>query len=102
MVSAALIVDSGLGYEVAQIVLAHHERVDGKGYPKGLIREQIPLGSRILHICEAFDAMTASDSYQKPLPESEAIERIMRGGGAQFDAGFAQKFHQMMTAAHHI
>jgi putative nucleotidyltransferase with HDIG domain len=102
MVGAALIVDSGLGYEIAQIVLAHHERVDGKGYPKGLIREQIPLGARILHICEAFDAMTASDSYQKPLPESEAIERIMRGGGAQFDAGFAQKFHQMMTAAHHI
>ncbi|HSN69267.1 MAG TPA: HD domain-containing phosphohydrolase [Thermoanaerobaculia bacterium] len=102
MVGAALIIESGLGYEVAQIVLAHHERVDGKGYPKGLIREQIPLGARILHICEAFDAMTASDSYQKPLPESEAIERIMRGGGAQFDAGFAQKFHQMMTAAHHI
>lgn len=102
MVSAAIVIDAGLGYEVAEIVLAHHERVDGKGYPKGLIREQIPLGSRILHICEAFDAMTASDSYQKPLPESEAIERILRGGGAQFDAGFAQKFHQMMTAvAHH-
>jgi putative nucleotidyltransferase with HDIG domain len=103
MVSAAMIVDSGLGHEIAQIVLAHHERVDGKGYPKGLIREQIPLGARILHICEAFDAMTASDSYQRPLPESEAIERIARGSGAQFDAGFAQKFNQMMTAAaHHV
>ncbi len=102
-VSAALVLESGLGHEVAQIVLAHHERVDGKGYPKGLIREQIPLGARILHICEAFDAMTASDSYQKPLPESEALERVLRGGGAQFDAGFAQKFHQIMTAAaHHV
>ncbi len=102
-VSAALILESGLGHELAQIVLAHHERVDGKGYPKGLIRDQIPLGARILHICEAFDAMTASDSYQKPLPESEAIERVLRGGGAQFDAGFAQKFHQVMTAAaHHV
>ncbi|MGH9459332.1 MAG: GAF and HD-GYP domain-containing protein [Thermoanaerobaculia bacterium] len=96
-VSAAMILDSGLPSEVAEIVLAHHERVDGKGYPRALTREQIPPGARILAICEAFDAMTAPDSYQKPLPESEAVQRIVGHAGAQFDAGFAQKFQQMLT-----
>ncbi|HVR43486.1 MAG TPA: HD domain-containing phosphohydrolase [Thermoanaerobaculia bacterium] len=99
LVGAALVVDSGLGEEVAYIVLCHHERVDGKGYPNGLVTDQIPIGARILHICEAFDAMTASDSYQVPLPENEAIERILRGGGAQFDAQIAQKFHEMLRHA---
>lgn len=96
VLSAALVADSGLPPPVAAYVLSHHERVDGKGYPKGLTREQIPPGARVLHICEAFDAMTASDSYQVPLPENEAIERVLRGAGVQFDPVYAQKFQQML------
>lgn len=97
LISAALVAESGLPAQVALYVLSHHERVDGKGYPKGLAQEAIPPAARILHICEAFDAMTASDSYQVPLPENEAIERVLRGGGIQFDASYAQKFQQMLT-----
>ena len=96
-VSAALVADSGLGAEITSLVLHHHERIDGKGYPNGLAGEQIPEGARVLHICEAFDAMTAPDSYQVPLPENEAVERILRGSGAQFDAVMARKFQQMLT-----
>ena len=100
VVGAALVADSGLGADIAHLVLCHHERVDGKGYPHGIGRDQIPVGARILHICEAFDAMTAADSYQNPLPENEAIERIARGGGAQFDPVMAQQFQQMLAASH--
>lgn len=99
IVSAALVSESGLGPEITKLVLHHHERIDGKGYPHGLSGEQIPEGSRVLHICEAFDAMTAPDSYQVPLPENEAVDRILRGSGAQFDSGMAQKFQQMLTQA---
>jgi hypothetical protein len=97
IVSAALVAESGLGAEITSLVLHHHERVDGKGYPNGLAGEQIPEGARVLHICEAFDAMTAPDSYQVPLPENEAVERILRGSGAQFDSVMARKFQQMLT-----
>lgn len=102
LISAALVAESGLGHEVARIVLCHHERMDGKGYPSGLSGDQIPVTSRILHICEAFDAMTASDSYQVPLPESEAVDRIVRGGGTQFDQSLAEKFRDLMTRVTHV
>jgi len=95
-VSAALVADSPLGDEIATIVLHHHERVDGRGYPNGLRGEQIPLASKILHICEAFDAMTAVDSYQPRMPESTALLQIARGAGAQFDAELAQRFVAML------
>lgn len=101
VIGAALIAESALGPEVAYLVLCHHERIDGKGYPRGLAGEQIPQGSRILHICEAFDAMTAPDSYQVPLPENEAIQRLLRGAGVQFDPVLAPKFEQMLRQSVH-
>jgi hypothetical protein len=98
-VGAALIVDSPLGEEIANIVLCHHERPDGKGYPRGLAGEQIPLASRIVHICEAFDAMTAIQSYQEPVPESAALVQITRGAGTQFDIELARRFVEMLQGA---
>ena len=97
MLGAAVVAESPLGPEVAQIVLSHHERPDGTGYPSGLSGEEIPIGSRIIHICEAFDAMTASDSYQTPVPAAAAIAKIKRVAGVQFDAGLAEKFAEMMS-----
>lgn len=99
VVGAALIVDSPLGEEIANIVLCHHERPDGKGYPHGLVGEQIPYISRIVHICEAFDAMTAIQSYQPPMPESAALVQITRGAGAQFDLELARRFVEMLQSA---
>jgi putative nucleotidyltransferase with HDIG domain len=97
VVGAAVVAESPLGAEIASIVLSHHERPDGSGYPAGLDGEQIPIGSRIIHICEAFDAMTASDSYQTPVPTAAALAKIKRVAGVQFDAALAEKFAEMMS-----
>jgi len=71
--------------EMAEFVLAHHERWDGKGYPKGLEKEQIPLQSRIIAIADAYDAMTSERSYRSALSEETAIEELMKNSGSQFD-----------------
>jgi len=91
IVGAAL-VEPLLGGEIAQIVLRHHERVDGKGYPSHLTGNAIPLGARVIQLCDAWVAMTAQRSYQKPMPFDEAARRIRAGAGTQFDAALTERF----------
>jgi hypothetical protein len=74
----------GLG-EVAHAVLAHHERIDGHGYPDGLSGEDIPITARILAIAEVYDVLTAVDSYKIPLTEAEAEDELRRVAGSQLD-----------------
>lgn len=88
----AAIVEPLLGGEVAQIILRHHERVDGKGYPSRLTGNAIPLGSRILQLCDAWVAMTAQRSYQAPMGADDAARRIRAGAGTQFDAALTERF----------
>jgi len=71
--------------DIAKIIRHHHERWDGKGYPDGLAGEDIPLGSRILGIADAFDAMTTERPYRKALTLQEAVEELARCSGTQFD-----------------
>jgi len=97
VVGAALVAETALGGEIANAVLCHHERPDGTGYPSGLSLEQIPIGARIIHICEAYDAMTAADSYQTPVQVGAALAKIRRSAGSQFDPELAAKFADMMT-----
>jgi diguanylate cyclase (GGDEF)-like protein/PAS domain S-box-containing protein/putative nucleotidyltransferase with HDIG domain len=66
------------------IILHHHERFDGKGYPHGLQGREIPLGARILAVADAFDAMTEGRSYQNKVPWKKAVEEIKKGSGTQF------------------
>ena len=66
---------------VADIVLSHHERMDGRGYPYGLSGEQIPLGSRILAAADTYDVMTARDSYRDPVSSEEALAELRRVAG---------------------
>ena len=61
---------------VGEIILAHHERIDGKGYPRGLKGEEIPLLSRIISVADTYDVMTARDSYRKPVSSFEAIQEL--------------------------
>src|SRR5919201_273902 len=74
----------GLG-EVAHAVLAHHERIDGHGYPDGLAGEAIPITARILAIAEVYDVLTAPDSYKIPLTAVEAEDELRRVAGSQLD-----------------
>lgn len=71
--------------EMSEYVLAHHERWDGSGYPKGLKGEEIPLQSRIISIADSYDAMTSERSYRSPLPEEVAIQELKVNSGVQFD-----------------
>lgn len=67
------------------IILHHHERFDGKGYPKGLKGEQIPIGSRIMAVVDAFEAMISKRPYRKSMHIQESIEEIRKKSGTQFD-----------------
>ncbi len=78
--------------EIKEVVLYHHERWDGRGYPEGLKGEEIPLTARILAIGDTFDAMTSSRPYRKALPVEIALAEIERCAGAQFDPEIAYKF----------
>jgi len=91
-VVGAALVEPLLGVDVAQAVLRHHERVDGKGYPSRMSGPQIPLASRIIQIADAWVAMTATQSYQMPISPDEAAARLKEGSGTQFDAALVERF----------
>lgn len=80
------------------LVLHHHERVDGKGYPGGLHGEQIPLGARIVAVVDAFDAMLSSRSYRDGLGITESLRRLNESAGEQFDARIVELFTQLARA----
>lgn len=76
-----------------KIVLEHHERVDGKGYPNGLCGEQIDLLARIVGIADAYDAMTSSRPYRKEaMSKQEAVQELKNNSGKQFDANIVEVF----------
>ena len=93
----AALVEALLGPEVAQAVLRHHERVDGKGYPSRMAGNQIPVASRIIQICDAWVAMTSQHSYQLPISREEAINKMREGAGAQFDEQIVGKFLKSLS-----
>ncbi|MDK2807870.1 MAG: hypothetical protein PWP24_604 [Clostridiales bacterium] len=79
--------------ECAEILLQHHERYDGSGYPKGIAGTDIRLEARIISIADAFDAMTSSRPYRKqPLTEQEAMEQLLMNKGTQFDPDMVDCF----------
>ena len=88
----AAIVEPLLGNEVAQAVLRHHERVDGRGYPSRLAGNAIPLASRVIQICDAWVAMSSRRSYQPPFTAQDARRRLQEGAGTQFDDALVKKF----------
>ena len=82
---------------IAEYILYHHERWDGKGYPEGLIGDKIPLLSRIVAIVDAFDAMTNDRAYRSAMTKNEAIEEIRRNSGTQFDPDISKVFIQQVS-----
>lgn len=81
------------GLEKASLyALHHHESFDGRGYPGGLKGEEIPIGSRIVSVIDAYDAMVSNRSYRKGLAHEEAVRRLTEGGGSQFDPTVVRAF----------
>lgn len=78
--------------EMADYVLAHHERWDGNGYPKGLKGNEIPVQSRIIAIADAYDAMISERSYRKALSKEYAISELIKGAGTQFCGEYVHLF----------
>jgi putative two-component system response regulator len=84
-VGARVIRPLGLSPTTTDIVLHHHERWDGQGYPSGLAGGDIPLAARVFAVCDALDAMTADRPYRAGLPPRVAFERVRLEAGSQFD-----------------
>jgi HD-GYP domain-containing protein (c-di-GMP phosphodiesterase class II) len=82
---------------VAKLVRASHERFDGRGYPDQLRGEEIPLGARIIAVCDAFHAMTSDRPYRPTLAVQEALDELHRCAGAQFDPAVVRVFALIVT-----
>ncbi len=78
--------------ELTRIVLHHHERFDGDGYPAGLSGEAIPLGARIVAVADAFDALTSERSYRSAMVAAEALALLEAVAGTQLDPGVVRPF----------
>lgn len=76
----------------AELILAHHERWDGRGYPKGLHEDEIPLGARIFSVVDTFDSMTSDRPYRKALTTLDSMNEIMACSGSQFDPIVVEAF----------
>jgi HD-GYP domain-containing protein (c-di-GMP phosphodiesterase class II) len=87
------------GMERASLmILHHHESYDGEGYPAGLKGEEIPIGSRIVSVIDAFDAMVSSRPYRPGMPYAEAERRLLAASGTQFDPGVVDHFLPLARA----
>jgi diguanylate cyclase (GGDEF)-like protein len=77
---------------IRPVVRSCHERWDGRGYPDGVAGEQIPFHARVVFVCDAFHAMSTRRPYREALPEEEAVQRIVKASGSQFDPGVVDAF----------
>jgi len=85
------------GYEkIAAVILAHHERVDGTGYPYGLREREIPALARIISVADTYDVLTARDTYRPPISSAEAIAELRNVAGSQLDGRFVELFAEIL------
>jgi putative nucleotidyltransferase with HDIG domain len=83
--------------ELAEIIRSHHERIDGRGYPRGLCGEAIPWLARVVAVVDTYDVMTARDSYRPPVSPAAATAELRRVRGTQLDSRLVQTFIAMLS-----
>ncbi|TMK95907.1 MAG: HD-GYP domain-containing protein, partial [Actinobacteria bacterium] len=83
--------------EIAAVVRHHHERIDGRGYPDGLVGGDIPLLSRIIAVADAYDAMTSDRPYREAMPSRVARLRLAQAVGTQFDTSVVAAFEAILA-----
>jgi signal transduction histidine kinase/HD-GYP domain-containing protein (c-di-GMP phosphodiesterase class II) len=86
---------------VAELILAHHERLDGRGYPRGLKGEQIPMGARIIAVLDAYESMTLGRPYRQAMSHEDAVAELRRCTGSQFDSKVVEAFVQTADVQEH-
>jgi signal transduction histidine kinase/response regulator RpfG family c-di-GMP phosphodiesterase len=84
--------------QVTEIIMAHHERMDGRGYPKGLQGSQIPIGARIIAVLDAYESMTIGRPYREAMAHAEALREIQQCKGTQFDPRVVEAFSQVFES----
>jgi len=84
--------------QVTEIIIAHHERMDGRGYPRGLRGEQIPLGARIIAVLDAYESMTVGRPYRQAMKPEDAMGELNRCAGSQFDPRVVEAFGQLYAS----
>jgi putative nucleotidyltransferase with HDIG domain len=84
--------------EVVPLVLHHHERVDGRGYPDGIAGADVPLGARIISVADSYNAMISNRPYRRAMPRAQAIEELQRNAGSQFDADVVAAYMRVLGA----
>jgi diguanylate cyclase (GGDEF)-like protein/putative nucleotidyltransferase with HDIG domain len=96
LVGAEIIAAVPFPYPVAPLILSHHERWDGKGYPQGLARDHIPMGARILTVVDYYDAVTTERPYHRPLPQETAIAMLKHESGRALDPQLVTTFIDLL------
>jgi putative nucleotidyltransferase with HDIG domain len=96
-IGAELLRDIGVYGPVAEIVRAHHERLDGRGYPRGLRGEEIPPVARIVAVAEVYDTLTAPDTYRTPMTSFEALTELRRVASSQLDPVYVEALADLLT-----
>lgn len=91
----------GIFKQIPEIVGAHHEKIDGSGYPLGLMDRQIPLGARIIAVADFFDAITSKRHYREPMPIDVALALLQRGSGNHFDQSVVKAFMRYVQRNRH-
>jgi putative nucleotidyltransferase with HDIG domain len=94
---ADLLKDLGMYGPVAEIVLAHHERIDGRGYPRGLSKEEIPEIAKIIAVAEVYDTLTARDTYRTRMSSFEALRELRRVVDTQLDGRYVEALAQLLS-----
>ncbi len=94
---ADMLRDLGMYGPVAEIVIAHHERIDGRGYPQGLTGDEIPEIAKIISVSEVYDTLTASDTYRTRMSSFEALNELRRVAGSQVDEGYVEVLATLLT-----
>jgi putative nucleotidyltransferase with HDIG domain len=98
-IGAELLRDIGVYGPVAEIVRAHHERIDGRGYPRGLRGDEIPPIARIVAVAEVYDTLTAPDTYRTPMNSFEALNELRRVAGMQLDASYVEALAAVLAGS---
>jgi putative nucleotidyltransferase with HDIG domain len=96
-IGAELLRDIGVYGPVAEIVRAHHERMDGRGYPRGLKDDEIPGIARIVAVAEVYDTLTAPDTYRTPMNSFEALNELRRVAGSQLDPVYVEALADLLS-----